>query len=888
MNYSRTSIGHFEILGIIGEGGMGVVYKAYDDRLQRKVAIKALRKDNFNEGARVRFLREARNLSNLDHPNICRIYEFLEDKENDFIVLEYIKGKTLRKVLDEGGPAETKKLEIARQVTSALAAAHERNIVHRDLKPENIIITEKGTVKVLDFGISRKLKTDADWKFADTQVEFFPHKLMNRKSLGPASDESGATEQLQLVDTENELSLPESLTLFQTRTGHLLGTPGYMEPEQIRSKPLSTAGDMFVLGLILHELYTGKRVFPKKLKVEVFIMQLYRGEIPPVNGIDPDMGELIEQLKSITPSRRPVAGEVLRRLDWIAGKPGRQLKKRALTAGLILALIVAFFLGYLSIKLAKEVSRANRETENANEVSEFIIDLFNASNPGEALGREITVKETLTAAVKRIDMELKEQPRIHARIINAVGMLFLNLGDYDRAFSLFKRAMAIRKKHPGPGNIEIVASHRFLAKYYGYKQQWREMAKHLRAALAIMDKHDNISAGEHALIHSRIAVAYRQLGQKETALEYRKKAENYCRTVPLEQDARKNLIVILLELIKDIKEPGEIIKMGERTHSLAKDILPAKHPHMMLILKQVADAYSQLGNFEKAAPMYRQALDIETFIFGPRHLAVSVTLTNMGVMYSQQGNYTEAEAMFKRSLVIVEERLGPQHVRVGKLLINLGIVYFDRARYDEAEKVLTRALAVLEKIAPVPTGIYGAFVSLANVYSATGRFADAEKAYKRSWAVIKTNMSPNSFPAAINRNNLAEVYERMNRLDEAETLYLQARKILSALLGPRHYAVGENLRGTAVVLMKKGNCKKAVETCMEADKILQKALGDKHLLTANNFLLLARLHVKLKKYPESLDYFKRAIKVYEKTWGPDNKKLIPIQKEYRQAQKRGN
>ncbi|HEX8155690.1 MAG TPA: serine/threonine-protein kinase, partial [Thermoanaerobaculia bacterium] len=220
MTTSRETLGHYEILAPIGSGGMGEVYSARDPILGRRVAIKKLPIRLANDrDTLARFTQEARSASALNHPNIITIHEVGAAESQPYIVMEFVEGKDLRTLVAEGPLPNRKTLEIAAQIADGLAAAHERGIVHRDLKPENVMLTKDGYVKILDFGLA--------------------------KMISPASDDENTV----------VLDVPG------TNPGTILGTVGYMSPEQATGKRLDFRSDQFALGAILYELATGKPAF---------------------------------------------------------------------------------------------------------------------------------------------------------------------------------------------------------------------------------------------------------------------------------------------------------------------------------------------------------------------------------------------------------------------------------------------------------------------------------------------------------------------------------------------------------------------------------------------------------------------------------------------------
>ena len=242
-------VGSYEIVSLLGAGGMGQVYLARDARLGRKVALKFL--PDFmqqDETARKRFLREAKLAAALDHPFVCKVYEIGEEDSKAFISLEYVRGRTLREKLAEGPVALREALKIAAEIAEALAEAHQRDIVHRDLKPTNIMLTPDGHVKVMDFGLAK-----------------------------------------QLIHPEGQ---EQSLT-GMTKTGTTVGTLPYMSPEQVRGQKVDTRSDLFSLGVMLYEMVAGEHPFRRSLAADTAVAIL--GNDPePVGQLRPEVGEELE------------------------------------------------------------------------------------------------------------------------------------------------------------------------------------------------------------------------------------------------------------------------------------------------------------------------------------------------------------------------------------------------------------------------------------------------------------------------------------------------------------------------------------------------------------------------------------------------------------------
>ena len=658
-------VGNIQVLRRLGEGGMGALFVGFDEKLQRRVALKAIRSDRRLEAAaRTRFLREARILSQLDDPRICRIYDYLESEAGDFLVLELIEGLNLRQAVQKG-PLPVPVLDIAEEVAEALAKAHAKGVIHRDLKPDNVMLTEEGRVKVLDFGLAQS------------------------GSEGPESRGSGSPGPSPVeIDADEGPWQDATRMLFEQNSSSdtVLGTVGYMSPEQARGERLTTASDLYSLGVLLQELSTGEPPFDRSLSPAMVLVKVAQGESRPVHGLDADLTRLIEALKAPAPSARPTAVETLARLRFLREKPRRRWRLLGAIAASLLVL-AAIFKYTLDLRRERAAAlEARRETE---QVLEFVSGLFASSEPSQQKdGHEETARELLARASERLRTELADQPLARARLLEQVATLHRNLGNYEAALSLGREALVLREKSL-PADDPLIAD------------------------------------------------SLERLGQVYWNLSRNSESEPlYLRCLRIrEQHFGKNSI-----------EVGDTLNF-------------------------LANIYADQHRLEEAEQLYRQALALRRQYRGQRSEAVASTLSNLGNVMADKNDAPAAERYYLESISIKRELPDSDLVSLGRVYNNLARLYNGEKRFTEAERLASEAIALWQgKLGSEHPLLAWGLNNLANIYRDQGRLAEAEPLYQRALAIRRRALSSRNALVIKTEQDYAQALEAAGRSEAARAV----------------------------------------------------------------------------------------------------------------------
>jgi len=744
------TLGNIRVVDQLGAGGMGEVYLGVDEVLHREVAVKAIRSDRrMDSWAKARFLREARVLSQLDHPNICRVYDFIEDGDNDYIVLERVQGRSLRDVVAEPLGAQ-QKMRIAEQMVAALVAAHSMSVVHRDLKPDNVMVTESGVVKVLDFGIARSIGDD---ELAD----------------------AGAASRSEVSFSASSESLAPTLS----RLGEVIGTPRYMSPEQARGEPVTAASDVYSLGLILQELFTGESPYEPHVDPAVLHQKAMWGETRPVRGVTGSVAALIEQMKSLSARQRPSSVAVEGRLRWISDTPRRRVRRVAIALVVVslCAAAVVSFLGMRQARRAEAVAHeaqaeAAREAAAAKEVSDFLVSVFRVSHPDEALGNTVTAREILDRGAERIERELAGEPVTQARLMGTIGSVYLQLGIYDAADSLLERALEIRREHLGADHADVSASLSVLASLARERGEFADAEELYVQALEISERTLGSEHTETAHSLNFLAQLYWDQGKyAEAEPLYQRAIEIWESSLGPDHPDVAHGVNNLGLLYWNMGRPEEAETLFRRALEIRERAFGADHPDVAGTLNNIAILYQEQERYAEAEPLFKRSLEIHQRVYGPDHPWLSNILNNLAIVYARQERYAEAEALYRRALDIRERALGPEHPSVGETLLNLGILSVRRGLLDEAIPLLERARGNWERsLGPGHPRTAIPLCELANIARDQGRLAEAEPMYQRALSIQRATLSEDHPDVQLTLEDYAVLLRAAGRDAEVEGL----------------------------------------------------------------------------------------------------------------------
>ncbi len=770
-----TTVHGIRLVEELGKGGMGEVYVGVDETLGRRVAVKAVHADRrMDAHAKTRFLREARILSQLEHPNICRIYQFIETDEADLIVLELVAGRTLREAMRDVLSAQ-QQLDIAEQVARALAAAHSVGVVHRDLKPENIMVAEDGSIKVLDFGLARTAA-------ANSPAEHDRRQVLSFEAPVRASAEVGAT---------------------LTGLGTIKGTPRYMSPEQARSEPLTAASDLYSFGLVVYELVSGRSPVPAETPVSATLLRRAMGtETLSFDGVDRELASLIKELTAPSPAGRPSAITALDRLRWVRERPRRRLRKVALAA-VATSLAVGTGLATLGLVHARRsLAEAEAARDQAEAVNTFLQGILASAAP-DAKGKDVKVVDVLGEAALRVDRDFADHPLDRAAVLLTLGNTYRALGDAATAERLLAQAVEIRERELGADHPDTTQALDLLGLVVKERGRYEESEEMHRRALEARRRTLGEESWEAVGSLSNLAnVLARQSRFDEAEPMLRKVLELRRRGLgPEHPDTLKatNDLAVLLWSRGSFAEAAELYR---QLLDVGRRVLGDDHPQVISASGNLAVVLAELGHNEEAEAAFRTALDLERRVLGEDHPTTLGVQANLANLLRRMDRPAVAEPLERQVLEARRRRLGNEHPSVVSAMHNLALTLTALGRYDEAEALYHEALELARRVLkPEDRAIHTTGTGLVSLYLKQHRYVEAEAVARGVVDGLRRTLGrehPTTLSAV---RALALSVAPQGRVDEVESLFREVFEARLRVLGAEHPRTRES-RGELVSALR--------------------------------------------------------------------------------------
>ncbi len=744
-------IGPYRIGRLIGQGGMGSVYLANraDDAYHQQVAIK-LANPTIARDLQRGFRSERQILANLEHPNIARLLDGgTTDDSRPYLVMEYVEGTAITDYCERHELSVTERLELFSSVCGAVQYAHRNLVVHRDLKPQNILITEDGSPKLLDFGIAKLLEPDATVGAEVTQLGLRPL------------------------------------------------TPNYASPEQLRGQQITTATDIYSLGVLLYRLLTGRppRVFESLTPSAVERILALEPTRPELNR---DLDRIVLKALDEEPDQRYASveqlAEDLRRyatglpifarphtLTYRAAKFLRRHRIGVAVAAAVVTMLAGFAVDKerQNAMLARESDRTRIESAKAQELSTFLVDLLQDSDPWQTPGREVTVRVVLDRGSEAIRQRLDEEPELRGMLLDTMGSIYLGLALYEKALPLLEEGLTERRRILPSEHPDIATSLDNLGAYHLAKASYDQAENSSRQAVAIRRR----SLGWDPLV----AESLDQLGR-----------------------------VLFLK-----GEYDETELVHREALALRIEVLGEHHVDVANSQDELAILYTEIGRFEAAEELFQRALETRRQQLGAEHPQVAETLSHLASLVRQRGDLERAEAMFREVLAIRRTVFDEMHTQVGQSKNNLAAVLLEQGDYEAAEplyrEVFEASVRVLGKDHRDMAVLNN---SLGKVNQLKGDLVAAESHYRRAFEIVSLVLPPGHPGAAYSLQNLGTVKIQAGEMEEAEALLRKALGVRVGGLPAGHPAIAETHGVLGDLLIQLGRLEEAEQLLVESYEAL--------------------------------------------------------------------
>ncbi len=776
------SLGPYRIVRLLGRGGMGRVYLARREApdFQQLVAIKLIRRGLDTEDLLHRFRTERQILARLNHPNIAHLLDVgATATGTPFFVMEYVDGVPILEYCDRAGLPIADRLRLFMTVCAAVQHAHRNLIVHRDLKPGNILVTSDGVPKLLDFGIA--------------------------KIVDPSHGDDA--EQL-------------------TRTGLRMLTPDYCAPEQIRGDPITTASDVYALGLLLYELLAGRHAYgrerPGRTELERWVLE--RDPVPPSaavtegwEGRDPtatrglpapqlrrllrgDLDTVVLEALRKEPEERyssalALAEDIGRYLE---GRPVRArpatlryrarkfiarnpLGTSAAAAFVVLLAGATALTAYQSSRIRQESVRVTRERDKALEVRSFLLETFGATGPDQATGDTVTARQLLDRRAATLAEAYPDDEEMRAEMTYVLAEGYEKLGLLEQAERLGREALDARRRLFGADHADVATSLNLVG--------W-----------VLRERGD--LAGAETLLDEAVAIGRR--------------------VFPADGDAR------LARALNDL---------GTVRHSR--------------------------GAYQDAIALYGESIDMRRRLLGEEHLGVAIALSNLGLAQYHLGDFDSAIRTNEEALALLRSIVGPDHQRTMIAETNLAALHTVRGDHESAARLHRDLLERRRRqFGPRHASVAVSATMLANALVSLGGNEEAERLLEEAVAIQREASGVRREDLAATLRVLGGVQTRLGRHEAALARFAEGLEIMRVLVGDTHEEIATLLVYSAAARDQLGQSARADADFREATRVADASLGDTHRSTLTMRLMHVEFLIRQRRHAEAgaaLDAVDRAL-----------------------------
>ncbi|MBU0982241.1 MAG: tetratricopeptide repeat protein [candidate division Zixibacteria bacterium] len=785
-----SQIGDYRIVGILGEGGMGVVYEAEQPSPKRRVALKVVRggTEVVDELHLKMFAREAETLARLDHPNIGAIYESGHTAEGrHFFAMELVRGQTLgtwlaHRPVDPDRSEIELRLQLFRQICQAVHYAHQRGVIHRDLKPSNLIVTDEAPsamgsdvtpspqVKILDFGLARITEEDV----ALTQI---------------------------------------------TEVGMIKGTLPYMAPEQAAGDvdAIDVRTDVYALGVILYELLTGQRPYSTDTGSLLSAVRVICDQPPrplaeawrATVRLDPDLTTITATALEKDPDCRygsaaAFGDDVARFLSSqpIQARPAStmyQLKKlvsrrkplfATAAVALLLLVVAAVGMSVLYVRSEANLTRAlnaeqtsRMEAETAQRTSDFLVELFDRANPQRTRGETVTARQVIDEGARAVSEELATEPIMQARLMYTIGQVYLSLGLYSDARGLVEKALALRREHLPADDIAIAVSQHQLARTMQALGEVDAARVAFDETIAMYEKSGIADPAGLIETLGNFGWMLGQIGEFDRANATIDRALALVEgQTPPDDELLQQILNNQATVKMNMGQADSAIHILERALQLSRSLHGNLHHQTANVLTNLGIAQARAGHLAAAEQSSIGALSAYRETYKDDHPQVAKALANVGIALAQQGKLIEARPYFQEGIETLTRIHGPEHPEVAQGLMNLGLLKLQLGEPAVAIADLEQAVRLHEgNGGPETPSLSMSLYHLASARAAVGEMAEARRLLLRVVAIDERLFGPESQDVAGDLEALAATERAMGLEADARQSEARMAAILTQL-----------------------------------------------------------------------------------------------------------